>query len=367
MDELKDLNEGLMKEAIELAKEHKKVLHEIPEKAMEEHKTTAYIKEVIGRYPVELIDLGMETVALRADIDALPTEYGDMHLCGHDGHAGGLLGAMHYLANVKDTLPCNVLFIFQPAEEGTQGARAMIDHGMMDKIPVPAVRLFGIHNRPEVPCGDVVVHKGPLMSEKTVFRTNFKGRTAHGSTPHKSIDPIVAACSYVMGLQTVMSRNIDPFATALCAVNCISAGKPDNPSPENALVTGYLRSFDKESDRRMKERIVQLAEGTADAYGCECDVELIPVVPVLDNSEEMYGYAYRAVEMALGAEHIVDSEATLASEDFSVLGEYIPSFFYWVGSGEIGEHNASWHEMDFRIGRDYFEAAVPVLVASVLV
>ena len=166
----------IMSEAICLAEEHKKYLHTVPESAFEEHETTAYIKGICGRYPVEIIDIGMdtgavyyldagcdETIALRADIDALLTEQGPQHLCGHDAHSSTLLGAMYYLCAAKEELPYNVLFIFQPAEEGTRGAKAMLDHGLLEKVPQKPVRIFGIHNRPEVDCGDVVVHTGPLM------------------------------------------------------------------------------------------------------------------------------------------------------------------------------------------------------------
>ncbi len=152
-----------MTEAVNLADNHRKVLHSIPESAFTERKTTAYIKKACSYYPVKLIDIGMETgavyyldagrdetVALRADIDALPTEQGPQHLCGHDAHSSTLLGAMHYLCAVKEELPYNVLFIFQPAEEGTRGEKAMIDHGMFEKVPQKPVRMFGIHNRPEI-------------------------------------------------------------------------------------------------------------------------------------------------------------------------------------------------------------------------
>lgn len=371
---------SIMTEAVNLADKHRKVLHSMPESAFEERETTAYIKETCAAYPLKLIDIGMETgavyyldagrdetVALRTDIDALPTEQGPRHLCGHDAHAGTMLGAIHYLCAVRKDLPYNVLFVFQPAEEGTRGAKAMLDHGLLEKVPQRPVRIFGIHNRPEVDCGDVVVHKGPLMSEKNIFRITFKGVPGHGSLPHKCVDPIVAAASFVTGLQTVVSRNADPFEPVICTVNSLTAGAPDIPVPKEAVVTGYFRSFDHETHIRMENRVRQLAESTAEAYECGCDISIVHAVPAVDNSEEMYRVALRAAEQAVGKEHIVDSRACLASEDFAVFGEEIPSFFYWVGSGTPGKKCASWHDPAFCIDPHYTETAVPVLCASALI
>jgi len=373
-------DKSIMTEAVNLADKHRKVLHSIPESALNEHETTAYIKKACSAYPVNLIDIGMETgavyyldagrdetVALRADIDALPTEHGPQHLCGHDAHAGTMLGAIHYLCAVREKLPYNVLFIFQPAEEGTRGAKIMLDHGLLEKIPQKPVRIFGIHNRPEIDCGDVVVHKGPLMSEKNIYKITYIGVPGHGSLPHKCVDPIIAAASFVTGLQTVVSRNVDPFDPVICTVNSVTAGAPDIPVPKEAVITGYFRSFNHETHVRMEERLRQLAESTAEAYECGCDISIVHAVPAVDNTEEMYLIALRAAEAAVGREHIVDSRACLASEDFAVFGEKIPSFLYWVGSGTPGKECASWHDPAFCVDPHYLETAVPVLCSSALI
>ncbi len=368
-----------MKQSVDLAEKHRKVLHEMPEKAFEEHKTTSYIKKVCEGYPVRAVDIGMdtgavywldagkaETIGLRADIDALPTERGPQHLCGHDAHTASLLGAMNYLCGAREELPYNVLFIFQPAEEGTRGAKAMIDHGLLEKIPDKPVRLFGIHNRPEVDCGCVVIHKGPLMSEKNVFTVTFKGVPGHGSLPQECVDPIVAAAAFVTGLQTVVSRNVDPFEPVICTVNSITAGAPDIPVPRDAVVTGYFRSYDHKTHMRMGERLRRLAAGTADAYECGCDINVIHAVPAVNNSDEMYGIALRAAEAAVGKDHVTDSRPCMASEDFAVFGAEVPSFFYWVGNGTPGKKCAPWHDPAFCVDPHYTETAVPVLCASVL-
>jgi len=374
-----------MEKAIDLAEQYRKVLHEMPERAFEEHETTAFIKKTCGGYPVRGIDLGMETgavywldagcdetVAFRADIDAVPTESGPKHLCGHDAHAAALLGAMHFLCEQNGQgdrppgrgLPYNVLFVFQPAEEGTRGAKAMLDHGLFEKAPQRPKRIFGIHNRPEVPCGEIVVHKGPLMSEKSVFMISMKGVPGHGSLPHKCVDPIVAAASLISGIQTVVSRNTDPFRPVICTVNSVRAGDPDIAVPSEALITGYIRSFDHDTHLRMEERLARLAESTAEAYECRCEIKITRMVPAVDNPEELYDIAAKAAEAAAGKDHITDSEPSLASEDFAVYGKELPTFFYWVGSGTPGKENAPWHDPAFRVDDDYLKTAVPLICAA---
>ena len=369
-----------MSDAVALADEHRNYLHTVPEKAFEEHRTTSYIRDVCAEYPVEIIDIGMETglvcwldagrdetVALRTDIDAVPTEQEPQHLCGHDAHAASMLGAMHYLCSVRDTLSRNVLFIFQPAEEGTHGARAMLDHGILDKVPQRPSCIFGIHNRPEADCGDVIVHRGPLMSEKSVFSIKYTGKPGHGALPHKCVDPIVAAGSLICSVQTIVSRNVDPFQPAICTFNSVKAGMSESSAPETAVLTGYIRSFDHDTHLIMCDRLKTLSEDIARAYQCRCDTVVTPTVPAVCNSEEMYAAAHRAAEAAAGAEHVRDSVPSLASEDFAVWGTEIPSFFYWVGSGTPGRDNAPWHDPSFRIDPYYMRTSVPLLCASVIV
>ena len=374
------LDRELMQEAVRLAEGHRDYLHTVPEMALNEYETTAYIRKMCEGYPVEMIDLGMETgavclldgghintVALRADIDAVPTEHGPKHLCGHDAHTATLLGAMHYLCAVKNELPYNVLFIFQPAEEGTRGAKTLLEHGLLDALPERPIRIFGIHNRPEVDCGKVVVHRGPLMSEKSVFTIRFIGKAGHGSLPHKCVDPIVAAGSFICGLQSVVSRNVDPFKPVICALNSVNGGRADNSAPETAELTGNIRSFDHDTHVRVSERVKKLAESTAEAYECKCEADIIPMVPAVNNSRDMYRIALEAAEEAVGSENITDSEPCLASEDFAVYGTEIPSFFYWVGSGIPGKENAPWHDPAFCMDPRYMETAVPVLCASAII
>ena len=367
-----------MTAAVKAAAEHWKHLHTMPEMAFSEHKTTEYIRKVCEGYPVKIIDIGMETglvclldagrdetVALRADIDAVPTADGPHHYCGHDSHSGTLLGAMDYLCGTEG-LPYNVLFVFQPAEEGTRGAKAMLDHGLLEKVPQKPSRIFGIHNRPEIDFGKVVVHKGPLMSEKSIYRMTFEGVAGHGSLPHKCVDPIVAAASFINGVQTIVSRNTDPFDPVICTVNSVNAGAPDIAVTSEARVTGYFRSFSHEAHKRMGERLRRLAESTAEAYECRFDLNITHAVPAVCNGEDMHGLAVRAVSSALGDDAVTDCAPCLASEDFAVFGEEMPAFLYWVGSGVPGDINPPWHDPGFHMDPRYMQTAVPVLCASAM-
>ncbi|MCQ2567047.1 MAG: M20 family metallopeptidase [Mogibacterium sp.] len=373
------VNTSEIKESIRLAEEHRAVLHGVPEKAYEEHKTTAYVRKVCESYPVNIIDIGMETglvcyldagktdtVALRADIDAVPTENGPKHLCGHDAHAASLLGAMHYLCITKDELAHNVLFIFQPAEEDTTGAKSMLDNGLLDKVPQRPSRLFGIHNRPEADCGEIIVHQGGLMAEKSSFTIKYTGVAGHSSAPQKCIDPIIPAAALVSGIQTIVSKNVDPFEPVMCTVNSIRAGAPDVAVPEHAVITGYIRSFDHEVHKRMEERLDTLARGIADAYECKPDIEIVNLVPAVNNSAEMHAIAMEAARKVVDEENIIDTKPCMASEDFAVLAERIPAFFYWVGSGTPGQNNAAWHDKAFNVDAHYTETAVPLLCAAAM-
>ncbi|MBQ0018164.1 MAG: amidohydrolase [Clostridiales bacterium] len=373
------VNNSDITESIKLAEEHRALLHGVPEKAYEEHKTTAYIRKICESYPVDIIDIGMETgvvcyldagkddtVALRADIDAVPTEEGPKHVCGHDAHTASLLGAMHYLCNIKDELTHNVMFIFQAAEEDTTGARSILDSGLLDKAPQKPIRLFGIHNRPEADCGDIIVHQGGLMAEKSSFNIRYTGVVGHSSMPQKCIDPIAPAAALVSSIQTIVSKNVDPFDPVMCTVNSLRAGEPDVAVPEDAVITGYIRSFNHDAHKRMEERLSTLAKGIADAYECKSDIEIIRLVPAVNNSEKMYSIALEAAETVVGKEHILDTKPCMASEDFAVLAEEIPAFFYWVGSGTPGKDNAAWHNKAFKVDAHYTETAVPLLCAAAL-
>ena len=369
-----------MLHAIKTAESMAQVLFDVPERSFGEYKTTEIIKRFLTERNIRLIDLGMPTgvlayldagrdttVALRADIDAVDTEEGPKHLCGHNFHAAALLGAADMLTRIWNDLPCNVLFIFQPAEETTDGAKAMLEHEMMKLIPQLPTRLFGIHNRPEIPVGRIAVHRGALMARKTNFILTYTGKTGHGGTPQLCRDPILAAAQFITAVQTVVSRSVDPFEAAVFSVCSIHAGTEDNLAPERAVMTGSARSLEDTVHRILLDRAESIAKATAEGMGVSWQLAWLPQVPAVVNADEITELARTAAALTVGAKNVTDTHPCLGSEDFAVFGEHIPSFFYWVGSGRQDGTSASWHIPTFRVEPGYLDAAVPLLVNSVLV
>ena len=367
-------------------------IHRHPEPAFEERRTTGILRQALAKRNVELIDLGMETgvvgflrggrpgptVALRADIDAIRqqepadngvvSEYaGVMHGCGHDFHTACLLGAAELLSRRRAELAGNVVFLFQPAEEITRGAASMVAHGLWDKLPQRPSCLFGLHSRPEIPCGQVAVIPGAVMAGKSHFFITLTGVTGHCGSPHKCVDVIVAGAAIVNGIQTIVSRNTDPQEPLVCAVFSIHAGTPENFVPETLTMSGDIRAHSDTVIQRTQDRLKALAEGIAASYQCRCDVSFVPEVPVTDNAPEMVRLARKAARAVFGEENIVCPRGDMGSEDFAVFGREIPSFFYWIGTGFPDRPNPCWHNEHFRTDDDALPLGAALLAQSAIV
>ena len=351
--------------------EFKRDLHMHPETAHNEFRTTEKIREALeGIKGAEIMDSGFETgliavirgseggrgIMLRADIDALPQneEYespwksvipGVMHACGHDVHAASLVGAAKILGRLKEAgeLKNTVYLLFQPAEEGTTGARMVIDKGTFDRISPEMC--FGFHNWPKLKAGTIACHKGVLMAGKRNFRVLIKGSGGHGSMPHLNIDPIVCASSVVQNLQTIVSRNTDPAGALVLSISMIEGGRPVNIVADEVRMTATIRSLSDTALDRAIERVESIVTNTAKAYGCSGEVFWEERIPALLNTEEMYEKAVKAASGS-GAE-ITDAEPSLASEDFALYRSFVPSFFYWIGSTPEGEEPEDLHRPRF--------------------
>lgn len=367
-------------------------LHRHPELSFQEVRTTGILKEKLTALGLELIDLGMDTgvvallrgahpgktVALRADIDAIAQQEaahdgamsqcdGLMHGCGQDFHTVGLYGTACLLAQRRDQLAGNVVFLFQPAEEVTQGAQAMIDHGLWDKLPAKPDCLFGLHNRPELPAGQIAVMEGPVMSGKSHFVITLHGISGHGGSPHKCTDVIVAGAAVVNALQTVVSRNTDPLESLVCSVLSIHAGTPDNFVPDVLTMTGSIRAHGTAAHRHAEERLRELTLGVSAAYGCTAEVEFHPGVPATVNSPAMTALARKAALALVDEAYVVSPAPDMGSEDFAVFGQDVPAFFYWLGSGFPGQFNPCWHNEHFLTDDDALPLAAALLAQSALV
>jgi hippurate hydrolase len=285
-----------------------------------------------------------------------------MHACGHDFHTAGLLGAAIILSRNRSEVPGTVDFLFQEAEETTDGARKMIDAGLFEVIHPAA--FFGEHNRPEVPVGKVVCKNGALMAAKTNFVIRIFGRGGHGSMPHLCVDPIVASAAIIQSLQTIVSRNTDPLESVVLSVGSIHGGSIENLVVDKVEMTASIRALSVEARERAVRRMENVVRSTAEAYECRAEIEYREILPLTFNSEEMYKVAVRAAEMAVGSENVIDVPPTLASEDFSVFMERVPSFFYWIGSGIPGETPYAWHQSRFKADDAGLKVAAGVMAAA---
>lgn len=352
----------------------RRAFHRHPEIGFEEQWTSAQIadrleklglevRRNIGRTGVVGVLRGAAagpTIALRADIDALPVSeesgvefaseiQGRMHACGHDTHITSLLGAAKLLCDVRNELHGNVLFLFQPAEELGAGAEAMLADGAFAD-PKPEM-IFGLHNHPEIPAGKVAIKAGPLMAASAVFTVTVNGKGGHGALPHRNIDPIVTASAIVMSLQTIVSRNISPLEPAVVTVGQFEAGTAFNIIPASARLRGTYRAFDLGLYTGMPELIDRVASETAAAYGATVttEYELSIAAPVV-NEERSTAIIEGAVVKALSQDAVVRPTPSMGGEDFAMFQKRIPGCFVWLGVGnpEIGAVHP-WHSPHYKV------------------
>ena len=244
-----------------------------------------------------------------------------------------------------------------------KGAKYMLEHNVFSQYKPSAV--FGLHNLPELPVGTVGVKAGPLMSFKDGFRIKFIGKSGHTSTPQKNVDPTVAIASLVMSLETIISRNVGPLESAVLTVCSIQSGTPFTTTIDDAEITGNIRSLEEDVRERILKRVELMAHGTAEEFGCACELELIPITRGVFNSESLLKAASDAGAAVFGVENVKVPSVNMASEDFSLLCEGVPSFFYFLGSGVPGEKPYLWHNPMFHAAHDTPACGAALLAQSV--
>ncbi len=348
-------------------KEHRQSLHRIPEAGFEESKTSSYVANVLEGYGLNVergvagtgvigyleVDSSRPTIAFRSDMDALSmteetglefsSEHsGFMHGCGHDGHMATLLVfAKHVTLNRKD-LKANILFIFQPAEEGPGGAEPMLKTGLFDKYNVKEV--YGLHLYPEVEEGKLALRSGPLMAQTGEFDIDIKGKSGHGALPHKGIDSIIIAADLIQRLQTIISREICPIDPAVLTIGRMEGGERRNIIAEKVRLEGTVRAFDEGVFQAIFDAMERHMKATELAYNCEITYDLRTMYPPVVNDDELTRSFMQANE-----EVVEEIQPQMIAEDFSYFQKAAPGIFFFVGTRSADKgfvfplHNAKFN------------------------
>ncbi len=369
----------------DMAKEMVEVRHQIhahPELAFEEHATSDMVAARLKEWGYEVHrglagtgvvgtlkrGSGKMRLGIRADMDALPIQEttglpyasqlpGKMHACGHDGHTAILLAAARSIAQ-DPQFDGTLNLIFQPAEEGLGGGRVMVEQGLFKLFPCDAI--FALHNMPGMPEGQFGFRAGAFMPSSDTVNITVRGKGGHGSAPHLSADPVVAAAHIVVALQTVVSRNVDPREMAVISVGAIHGGEAANVIPQNVTMRLTVRAFNPEIRVMLKQRITDLVQSQAQTMGVQADVDYDWRYPSLINDEASTAFAKQVALDWLGEKGVMPNLAPLTgSEDFSFMLQECPGCYLIVGNGE-GEHHHTGGCMVHNPGYDFNDAILPI-------
>ena len=316
---------------------------------------TGVVGVIRGRKP------GAKVIGMRADMDALPIEEattvaykstvpGKMHACGHDGHTAMLLGAAKYLAETRNFAGTAVV-IFQPAEEGGAGARAMMDDGLFDRFGIEEV--FGMHNYPGMPIGQFAIRSGPMMASTDTIGIDLEGVGGHAAWPHFGVDTVLVGAQIVNQLQSIVARNVDPLQAAVISICTFQAGHADNVIPQQAKLRGTARALSPKVRDLLQKRVREVVEGTARAYGAKAELTYTTGYPVLVNEELKTAFAAGVAREVAGNDKVnTDCAPLMGAEDFAFMLQERPGAFIYIGNGNSAQlHNPAY---------DFNDEAIPV-------
>ncbi len=376
------INETLLGEV----KQWRKQIHSQPELGFKEFKTSSFIVDKLQSFGIE-VHQGLggtgvvgtlkngsgPTIGIRADIDALPikeqnnidyksTHENCMHACGHDGHTSVLLGTAKHLSQHKD-FSGTIHFIFQPAEEVLGGAQAMIEDGLFDKFPMDAV--YGLHNWPGLPVGEIAVNNGPMMASFDTFEITLTGKGTHAAMPHLGADPIAAGAALITNIQSIISRRISPLKSGVISVTQMNSGDTTNVIPDYAILKGTVRSFDMDVRQSMQDMLTEMVKALPPLYGVTGEMDYHIRYPVTTNDSQAYLEIQEAATKVLGADKVkTEVEPSMASEDFSFMSQVVKGAYFWLGvdgsSPSKPLHNALYDFND-----DAIETGIKVWVSLV--
>jgi hippurate hydrolase len=368
-------------------------LHAYPELLYDVTRTAASVAEKLRAFGCDEVVTGIgrtgvvgvihgrkdgsgKAIGLRADMDALPIEEandlpykstvpGKMHACGHDGHTAMLLGAARYLAETRNFAGDAVL-IFQPAEEGGAGGKAMVDDGLMDRFKIGEV--YGMHNYPGMPVGAFGIRSGPMMAAADYISITVEGVGAHAARPHLGIDTVLVGAQIINNIQSVVSRNVDPLKSAVVSICMFQAGNTDNVIPQTVKLRGTARSLAPDVRDLLERRLHQVVEGTAAAFGAKATLNYRRNYPVLVNHEQQTEFAASVAGAVAGIPQVDQAlPPMMGAEDFSFMLNARPGAFIWIGNGEsAGLHHPAYNFNDDAIpfGTSYWVKLVETALAA---
>ena len=352
-------------------------LHENPELLYDVHRTAAMVAEKLASFGCDEVVTGIgrtgvvavikgksnasgRAIGLRADMDALPIEEitglsyaskikGKMHACGHDGHTAMLLGAAKYLAETRN-FDGNAILIFQPAEEGGAGGKAMVQDGMMERFGVQEV--YGMHNAPGLPVGMFATRIGAQLASSDGFTIDIEGKGSHAAEPHKGVDTLVVGANILLALQSIVARNLDPLKSGVVTVGAFNGGHVSNVIPQNATMLGTVRALAPDVRDLLEKRVVETAQGIAAAYGAVARVTYERNYPVTVNHKKETEFAVRVASEIAGRDKVeANITPIMGAEDFSFMLEARPGNMILLGNG----NTAACHHPAY----DFNDDAIP--------
>jgi amidohydrolase len=350
-------------------------IHQHPELLYDVHRTAAFVAERLREFGCDEVATGIgrtgvvgvikgrqprghgdvKVIGLRADMDALPIEEqtnlayasktpGMMHACGHDGHTAMLLGAARYLAETRN-FAGDVVVIFQPAEEGGAGAQAMIKDGLMDRFGIEQV--YGMHNGPGIPIGSFAIRPGPVMAATDAIDIRIEGLGGHAARPHKCLDSVLVGAQLITGLQSIVSRTVDPLESAVVSVCEFHAGNARNVIPQTAELRGTVRTLNPETRELVEKRVREVVSGVAQMSGAKIDLVYEPGYPVTVNHAAQTDVAASVAKQIAGDGNVHPMPPMMGAEDFSYMLEARPGAFIFCGNGNsAGLHHPAYNFND---------------------
>lgn len=357
---------------------HRRHLHQYPELSGQEFETCAYIRRCLEELHIDVLNYqppnivgylkgtcGAKTIALRADIDALPImEQGEKsyqskvpgvaHMCGHDGHTAVLLAVAKWLSEHRHLCKHNILFLFQSSEEALpSGAQALVQQGAVDTADV----VFGLHLMQTLPLGKIGVCEGAIMSAADDFTIRIEGKGGHGSMPHETVDPTYIASHIIFALQSIVSRRLDPLEPAVISVGKMEAGIAYNVIPHEATIGGTIRTLAHETRAMIVNEMTRMVDGICASYLAKGSVEFGWGAPPVINDKKLARYASQVITGGFGSEMLLPIGPMMGSEDFSYYLEKKPGVYLFVGMG--GEKSMyPHHHPQF----DIDEEAIPTAI-----